>query len=502
MKLNQFKVLSQEEIEKIHSATLELLRNVGVKIDCKKTRKLLEDYGANVDHDTNFVKYPESLVIEKLRQVPSSFKLYGPDGNSNIEVNLNSTHFLPIGTPVKIYAPEKNKGVRKSTLEDTIKQMRLVDQSEFLSCSTIDFWPNDIKYTTIHAQCLYQWVHNCRKPYGFGCFGKMVSQDAMNMTAIIAGGEDEIRRHPRMFGIFNPTSPLHLPKLMTNGLAIFAEYEHPLIIAPEALGGTSAPVTLAGLITQTNAEILSTIILAQIHNPGTPVMYGTVSHTTDMRSGNSAIGGIETGLITAGMAQLAHYYNIPSRSLGAVTDSKCLDLQNGVERFQTLLFAALSGINFITCAGNYEVTLSGSFELTTIDNELAGMVLRAIEGIEISDETIGLDVISKVAQSKEKGVNYLSERHTRNYMKKELFMPHLFDRDRRATWRKKGSKNIIQSAKEKVEKILKNFSEYQLDNDIEKDLRNYMKNVEERSYEYYSIAEGLTRRDVSLPDEV
>jgi trimethylamine--corrinoid protein Co-methyltransferase len=502
MKLNKIKVLSPEEIQLIHSSTLQLLESVGIKIDCDETKKKLKENGALVEENTNFVKFPESLVNEQLKKVPNSFRLYGPDGTYNLEINKENIYFLPIGAAVKIYDPSKKKGVRKSKLEDTIKQMRIVDQSEHLSCSQIDFWPGDVKYTTIHTVCMYNWAKNLRKPYGHGVFGKVVSQDSINMASIIVGGDDELIKRPRLFGIFNPTSPLHLPKIMTNGLAVFTKYKQPVVIAPEALGGTSAPVSLAGLLTQTNAEILAGIILAQIFNPNSPVFYGSVSHTTDMRTGNSAIGAIETGLITAGIAQLAKFYDIPSRALAGVTDSKCFDLQNGFERFQTLMFAAQAGINFITCAGTYEVTLAGSPELTFIDNELAGMILRAFEGIDVNEDTIGLDTIKKVATASQKGVSFLGEKHTRKYMKKELFIPSLVDRNRRTTWLKKGAKDIIKTAAEMVEEIVQNFSEYELTPEIDKDLKDYMRKVDERTFDYYTQAEGISASGVSLPDEM
>jgi len=501
MKLDQIKVLTKQEVEFIHSSTLELLEKVGIKIDDQNTRRLFQDYGAEVDNGSGFVKIPESLVIEKLKQVPSSFKLFGPDGSYEIEINTNSIHFAPIGAAVKIYDPTHKNQVRKSVLDDTIKQLRLVDQLEHLSCSQIDFWPNDVKYTTIHAVCIYNWAKNSHKPYGHGCFGRTVSEDSTKMSAIIAGGEDEIIKRPRLFGIFNPTSPLHLPKIMTNGLEVFAKYKQPTVIAPEALAGTSAPVTLAGLLTQTNAEILSGIILAQLYNPATPVFYGSVSHVTDMRTGNSAIGSIETGLITAGIAQLAKFYDIPSRALGGVTDSKCLDMQNGIERFHTLMFAAISGINFVTCAATYEATLSGAFELTLIDNEIIGMIKRALKGIDVNEQTVDLGIIEKVSKSEIRGATFLSEKHTRDFMKQELYVPRLMDRNRRATWRKKGAKDLIKLSSEKVLNLLESFEEYELSNEKENELKEYMRSVDRRTYEDYAKLEGISSTEVTLPDE-
>jgi len=316
---------------------------------------------------------------------------------------------------------------------------------------------------------------------------------------MVVGGEDELIKKPRLVGFMNPTSPLHLPQIMTNGFEIFAKYKQPTIVAPEALAGTSAPVTLAGLLTQTNAEILGGIVLSQIYNPGAPIFFGTVSTTTDMRSGNSALGSIETGLITIGIAQLARYYNIPSRGPGGVTESKLFDIQNGFERLQTMMLAAQAGINYITCAGTYESTLVEALELLVIDDELAGIVKRAIEGVEVNEDTIGLDVIKKIATSQVPGTNFLGEKHTRTYMKKELYIPNLIDRNRRSTWIKKGSKDIMDTAREKVDQMLNNYKPPELPKDIENQMLEYIKDVEKRTFEEYKVAENLSAKSISLP---
>ncbi len=502
MKLNYLEVFSKDELELIHSTSMQLLANVGLKIDAQDTRALLREYGAIVDEETHFVKFPESLVKEKIKSTPNSFNLYGPDGTFKFEVNTTSTQFATIGTPVKIKDESKKAGVRKTLLSDTIQQIKIVDSLENIVCSHIDVWPNDVSYITIHAQCIYQWVKNTKKPYGLGCLGRLASQDMMNMASIIVGGDDELIKKPRFVGFMNPTSPLHLPQLMTNGFSIFTKYKQPTIIAPEALAGASAPVTLAGLITQTNAEIIGSVVLSQILNPGAPVFFGTVSHITDMRTGNSAMGSVEMGLITAGIAQLARFYNIPSRGPGGGTDSKVLDLQNGYERLQTLMLAAQAGVNYITCAGTYEATLVEALELLVIDDDLAGMVKRALEGIKVNEDTIGFDIIKKVATSDIKGVNFLAESHTRKYMKSELYMPRLADRARRSSWFKKGGKDIIERAREKVDQILKEHQPTTIDKDVENTLLKYMKQVGARTFDDYRKAEGMMVDSVTLPDGI
>jgi trimethylamine--corrinoid protein Co-methyltransferase len=502
MKLKRLEVFSKDEMQLIHSNSIRLLEEVGIKVDAQDTRDLLKSYGAKVNEMNHFVRFPESLVKDKLKTAPNSFKLYGPDGSFHFEVNTETTQFATIGTPVRIYDKSVKNGVRKTVLEDTVQQIRVVDELENIVCSHIDVWPNDISYITIHAHCIYQWVKNTKKPYGLGCLGRLASQDMMNMASIIVGGDEELIKRPRFVGFMNPTSPLHLPQLMTNGFSIFTKFKQPTIIAPEALAGTSAPVTLAGLITQTNAEIVGSVVLSQILNLGAPIFFGTVSHITDMRTGNSAMGSVEMGLITAGIAQMARYYDIPSRGPGGGTDSKVLDLQNGYERLQTLMLAAQSGVNYITCAGTYEATLVEALELLVIDDDLAGMVQRALEGIVVNEETIGFDVIKKVATSDVKGVNFLAEGHTRKYMKTELYMPRLADRARRSSWFKKGGKDIIERARERVNKILEDHQPTSLDINVENELLKYIKLVEARTFDDYRKAEGMMVDSVTLPDGI
>ncbi|RLI44262.1 hypothetical protein DRO61_12350, partial [Candidatus Bathyarchaeota archaeon] len=127
MKLEKIEVLSKDEIEIINSASLELLSTVGIKVDAEDTRELFEKNGANIDNETNFVRIPETLVKDKLKTVPSSFKIYGPDGSFNFEVNTTSTKFATIGTPIKLYDSSHPKELRKVIFEDNIKQIRIVD---------------------------------------------------------------------------------------------------------------------------------------------------------------------------------------------------------------------------------------------------------------------------------------------------------------------------------------------------------------------------------------
>jgi trimethylamine--corrinoid protein Co-methyltransferase len=492
MRLNPIEVLDKDEIQLIHDNTLDLLESIGVKVESEDARNLLKDHGATIENETNFVRFPKSLIKEQLTKVPDSFKLWGPDGSFHFEVNTTSTKFATVGTPVKINDPSNKNKVRKSLLSDTISQIRIVDNLENIMCSHVDVWPNDVPYLETHYHAIRAWAENSYKPYGLGCLGRLASQDMMDLTSLIVGSEEELKHKPRLIGFFNPTSPLILTKIMINGLFVFANYNQPVIIAPAASAGSTAPVTLAGLLTQANMEVLSSIVLTQLIKAGTPVFYSTMSAPMDPPTGNVAWGSVETGLITAGVAQLGRFYNIPSRGPGSVTESKCFDIQNGFERFMTLFYAASAGINYITCAGTYESSLAEALELLVIDNELINIVKRGIEGINVNEETLAVNEIKKVATE---GKNFLMLKHTAKNTRKEIFVPKLVNRDKRGIWLRNGGKDMIENAKERVDIILEQQKGPGIPLEVDKKLKEYFRVISSRTMDEFRKAEGMDDKD-------
>ncbi|NIV29924.1 MAG: hypothetical protein GWN58_10595 [Anaerolineae bacterium] len=268
-----------------------------------------------------------------------------------------------------------------------------------------------------------------------GCYGYLPTLDMMRMMAIACGGKEEMRRRPAFFAICSVGSPLEMLQMQLEGLFICADYGQPLAMSPEAIAGATAPVTLAGLLAQQNANILAHVTLAQIFRPGTPVLYGTVSTIANMRLGTVALGAVETGMISAAAAQMARYYGLPCRSVGAATESKLEDLQAGLERTATLLPPVLGGVNFITCGGTLDSTMLESDALLMLDDELCGAALRLARGVEVSDDTLALDLIRQIDSTG----NYLAEEHTARHFRTEHFIPDLLPREPYDAWEKAGS---------------------------------------------------------------
>jgi len=267
---------------------------------------------------------------------------------------------------------------------------------------------------------------------------------------------------------------MQLSKELIEGALVYAKYKQPMIYAPEALAGGTAPASLAGLLVQQNAEVLSGIMVSQLANPGTPVLYGTVSAALDMRTGTTTLGGPEVGLFNVAAGQLGRYYNLPRRGTGGNTDSKAVDAQAGAETGMSLLMAAMAGMNFIYDAtGSLDGTLTISYEKLVIDNEIAGMIARTLGGIEVNEETLAVDEIIRVGPN----ANYLSSPHTAKMFRKEHYLPTLFDRRTWETWLRDGAKDIAKVARERARKIVKEHQPLPMDKPLVLQLEAFIKKV-------------------------
>lgn len=246
------------------------------------------------------------------------------------------------------------------------------------------------------------------------------------------------------------------------------------------MAGATGPATLTGLLTQQNAEVLSGIVISQLVNLGTPVMYGNVSSIMDIKTGIIALGAIEAGLINLAWAQMSRYYGIPCRGTAGNTDSKISDVQSGYEKALGLLLVALGGTDFVfDAAGSVNSSLAFSYEQMVIDSEILGMVLRAIEGIEVSKGTLAVDLIGEAGP----GGHYLSKKHTLEWFRKEHFIPKISDRNPREKWENAGSKDLRVVARERVKDILDSHQPESLDDDVREELEKIVKEVQKKIYQ-------------------
>ena len=494
MKTNRFEVLSPQEIVQIHAASMDVLANVGVKCDYAFARQIFARAGASVDETTGVVRLSEALVMQAISQAPKSFRLYGADGKFSVGIGGEAGPvFAALGTPTSNLDLETGEH-RPSTLQDLVHHIQLIDSSQNIHGMQMDVWPTDLPMTTIHSEAIWAWAHNSRKPFGLGCYGYRPTLDMMEMMSIASGGREAFKQRPSFFGICNTVSPLQMTQIQVEGMLICAEFGQPVTCAPEGIAGTTAPVTLAGLLVQENANILAHITLSQLFKPGTPVLYGTVSTIANLRNGTVALGAVETGLISAASVQLARSYGLPCRSVGSVTEAKREDYQAGFERFATLLPAVLGGVDYITCAGTLDSSMLESDALLVLDDEVCGAALRMARGIQVDEKTLAMDVIRKVGSSG----NYITEKHTLQNYRSEHFLPQLMVREPYESWEKAGSRSALDLARDKARQLLADHKPVEMDPAIEKELAAYRQMVADRPMEDFYKYEDAELQDLFL----
>ncbi|MDH5437388.1 MAG: trimethylamine methyltransferase family protein [Candidatus Bathyarchaeota archaeon] len=475
LKRNHLNILSSDEVYNIHIATLEVLERTGVLVREKRALKLLDQAGAIVDYKKNLVKVPSYLVEEAVATTPKSFIWHARNPKKSIRIGGEPTKFGPGSECVNIIDLETGE-CRIPTKRDAEQLVRLMDALENIHINYPPASLSDVPEQVSLTHSFAITIKNSSKCTMGSNYGRSSALDSIRMASALVGGEEELRKKPTIAGYIDPVSPLIHDKELTEGLMEYASYGQPIFITTMALAGATGPATLAGVLVQQNAEILSGLLIVHLVNPHAPVIYGTVSCPMDMRTGVSSTGSPEIGLLGAASAQIARYYGIPC-DVGAQSNAKVPDAQASYEKTMSLMMAVMAGADLIDLfAGSMESYRTTSYEQMVIDNELAGMALRCAEGIEVNAETIAKDVIDRVGP----GGNYLADKHTLEWFRKEHHRPKLSDRRTRADWEKSGGKDIREEARNRAKEILASHEPEPVDPTIWREIEIIIKDIEKR----------------------
>ncbi len=470
------KVLSEEQIERIHEGALLLLRETGVVVKEPRGRRYFAEAGASVDEDQERVRIGSEIIEAAVKLAPSSFTVHARDPKNNVKVDYQQLHIEPMIGRLNILDLETGER-RRTSIDDVGNLVRVADAMENFHLLHSGAIMPSIEGVPMHGSHVHGYLRslqNTSKVVKCSPRGRQTAEDCIRMASVLAGGEDELRARPNTFTTVNPVTPLLHDQGQTEGLIEYASYGIPIDVTSEPQAGATAPVTLAGLLAQQTADILSGITLAQLVNPGTPVWYGTCGGIMDMKVGRIALGAVESGLINAASAQMAAFYKIPCRGTGATTDSKLIDAQAGYEKATTLLMAALGGINCLFYPGVMESALTISLESLVIDNEICGMAYRALRGIEVNDETLALSIIQEVGP----GGNFLGQKHTMKFLRQEQFLPNVSNRQTREDWLERGGGGSARDrARSEVRRILDEHEPLPLDADVENELERIVAEV-------------------------
>jgi trimethylamine--corrinoid protein Co-methyltransferase len=343
---------------------------------------------------------------------------------------------------------------RPARLSDLAKLARLADALDNIDFFMRPIAPSDVPRESVDFIKWYTSFQNTSKHVIGSAFFSGTVGKVLRLAEMIQGGKKQLRERPILsFIACWMRSPLTMTEPNTGILVELVRRRIPVVLSTAPMAGTTAPVTLAGTLVLMNAELLSGIVLAQIVSPGCPVIYGAVPSAADLRTMGFASGGVETALLNAAAAQLAHHYEIPVYNTAGLTDSKVSDVQAGYEKVFGCVAAGLAGGNFIhDAAGMLESTLTVSYEQFVIDNEIIGMMKRMLRGIEVSRETLAVDAILSVGHEG----HYVSESHTVEHMRREFYYPRLSDRQHYEEWVAAGEADARKKANRIAREMLRN----------------------------------------------
>ena len=473
----QLRILSTEDLYDIYLAILNVLETHGVKIEHEGALKLLNEIGATVDFKAQTACLPEYIVEESLRKAPKRVRLCGRDKNQDFMIEGKKVYFGSVGGAIVVV--DRDTGERRmSRTEDMAETAKICDALENIDYSMGLYTPLDAPRD---VQGLYEqdavMSNTVKHSIIFAYHGAEVARKQIEIAKLIAGGEEELRKRPIVSMYDEPASPLIVGKEYVEALIEWTKEGLPIIYAPCPMGGATAPMTLAGEVVSGMAESIAGNVIAQFTRPGTPFIFGFVPLIMDMRTTLCSYGAPEDILLGIAQAQLAHYLEIPLWGTGGCTDSKTLDAQTFVEASMNLTTAALCGQNLIHDIGLIESAKGGSQELIVICDEIIGMLKRILRGVTVDDETLAVEEIKEAKH----GGSFLGLKHSLKHFSRERYVTQLMDRTfSYESWKKSDGKTLVEKARERIKKILKEHQVEPIPRDIRMQIERIKKNAIKR----------------------
>ncbi|MAZ02878.1 MAG: methyltransferase [Sneathiella sp.] len=443
--INTFKpveILSEDQIEDIHNATMDILENIGIMVRLPRAREILKNAGQKVDEDKQIVYFDRGFVMEAISHAPSEFTMHAPNPECDLDIGGKNLVFSMVASTPN--ATDLDGGRRTGNQKDYRNFLRLTQSLNILGSSGgYPVEPVDIHASIRHLECGRDYATLTEKvPYIYS-LGRDRNLDGIEMARIMRGiSHEEMLTQPSLFTIINSNSPLMLDQPMLEGIIEMAAHGQVVMLTPFTLSGAMAPVTLAGALAQQNAEALAGISLAQTVRPGAPVVYGGFTSNVDMKSGAPAFGTPEYAKATIASGQLIRRYNLPYRSSN-VNASNAADAQAAYESEMSLWSLVLGGANFVKhAAGWLEGGLSASFEKVIMDVEMIQMMIEMMKPIDTSKESLGLDAMREAGH----GGHFFGTQHTQARYQTAFYEPILSDWRNFESWAEAGSPDALKRA--------------------------------------------------------
>lgn len=463
-------VLSQDEVEFIHNSSLDVLEQVGVEMMSSPGRELLCRAGADLDKSAGVVRIDRGLVIECLKTTRPSFQVYARNPAHNIEFGTDRICFATVGSAP--HASDLDNGRRAGNHLDYRNFLRLTQSLNIIHLvGGYPVEPVDIHASIRHLECLRDCVVLTDKVFHAYSLGKQRNLDALEIVKIARQLDDaQLENEPSLITVINSNSPLRLDANMVQGIIEMSARNQVVVLTPFTLSGAMAPVTLAGALTQQNAEVLAGMVISQLTRPGAPFVYGGFTSNVDMRSGAPAFGTPEYMKAALASGQLARRYHLPFRSSNT-NAANAVDAQSAYESVFSLWGAVNGHAHLILhAAGWLEGGLTASFEKFILDADLLQMIAEYMQPIAVNENEIGIDAMRQAGH----GGHFFGTDHTQLRYRDAFYSPLVSDWRNFETWSEDGAPQAVEHANRIYKKLLAEYTQPQLDESVREQLDEFV----------------------------
>jgi trimethylamine---corrinoid protein Co-methyltransferase len=471
--INFATLLSTQQVERVHTASLEILENVGLLVRNEKARTIFAQHGCQVDIEEQIVRFPPAVVEKYRTLLPSTFTFHGRDSKYDRTIPQDSPVIVTGSSAPDVIDPVTGRQ-RRSRSDDVARIAHLIQELPAYDIFSISTLADDALRSQFTLARLYPSLKYCLKPIRSTTRDLDDAASVMQLLYTLAGSEEAYHQRPFVTHHYCPVvSPLTMDQLSTEAVIFFCEAGLPVYpsIVPNA--GLTSPMSMAGTLAQGNAEFLAISVLMQMVRAGTPTIYATLPTVADMRTGAYASGGIECGMLHMAFAQMARFYNVPSGGYIGLSNSKLNDAQSGYETGMSTVAGVLGGADMLNMGGLLDALKEFDFAKAVIDNEIALMLKRVKRGISFDEEELALPIIARTKP----GGSFMMSPHTAKRMKSEALLTSLSDREAREVWEKKGSLDTHARAMQQVNEILAHNSVSLIPDDVEANLRVQFKDL-------------------------
>ncbi|MGB9440209.1 MAG: trimethylamine methyltransferase family protein [Desulfobacterales bacterium] len=440
--------LSNEEIQIIHQSALQILSSIGMRLPHPEALELMRQNGADIG-DENVVRIPTRLVEAAIESVPKrkEVTLFGRDPKHDVTFEKHDPGLACMTMAVNVIDPHSRQK-RPATNDDLAALTRMADQLENIRVNGGLVTPQEVPGD---FNDWYTWattIKNTTKHITGGMLGARCVRDAAKMGAIALGDEKLFRERPFISGWVLTLPPFAIDTESLEALMEMSRWKIPVMLSSGPILGTSSPVTIAGTIAQAHAEILAGIVVAQLVNPGAPIIYTSFARGMDMKSGNVSMACPEFGILKVALAQMGKYLDLPIRMPSMLRDSKVLDAQAG---FETGMIATVTGLMADLMDGmQLDMDLVVDFPDLVFCDDCMAAIRRMTTKLVVDEDTLAMETMKAVGP----GGTFLSQDHTFQHFRRELWMPKLLERRNWELWENDGALDIFKVAEGKTLEML------------------------------------------------